>query len=984
MSNTPPRFHAKSSRRGLFVEPLEPRWLLSADFTLLKDINTTPIGSHPADLVNVDGTLFFTAANKHGRQLWRSDGTAAGTGLIKRLEVPYNDYPITNLTAFRDQLFFSVGTKEAGNELWRSDGTSRGTAMLKDLSPTPDDWIWRDPPSSSPEQLTVMGNTLYFVTSQNSVNRGLWKTDGTAAGTVYLNFRYAQQLVPAGNKLFFVRTDFNLDTLLHTDTLYFINDGDSRPTFVPGATRGEGSRITEMVSVGGTVFYSLVDVDGNQELWRSNGTENGTKLIERIGPPNFGLPQITNLTADGELLYFTAYDNDGGTELWRSDGTAAGTKRVRDIIPGGAGSDPRNLINFNGTLFFTARKANDHIWLWKSVENGVVQVADLGRSSHSAISQFTVVGDQLFFRHRFTLKKTDGTADGTVTVSSIDDPTELVDVNGTLFLSSDEGGQGVELFKSDGTEAGTVMVKDIMARTESSNPKDYFYELNDRLFFLTDNAQLWQTDGTQAGTERPGFIYRTYPGFGALGNSIYFLAESNSASGIDLWKSDGTPAGTEVVAELRGNVETLPTSNNFVEMDGTLYFAYDDGIYGQELWKTDGTAAGTVMVKDINTLNSTPGSKPGSFVVHNGLLYFTARDDWFNSRNIWVSDGTEEGTRLFADPSSSASSLVFFKDKLFFSVDSFPNSSVWTSDGTEEGTAFFHTGRTTFTEIVGGNLYFGSGQDTYRTDGTSDGTYQTDLWSFVTKDNSFYYLAKDFEGDYYLWRSDGSENGSQPVVLVQPEGTSGTPGNLRNINGTLYFTTDDGVHGTELWQSDGTAAGTTLMQDFTGDEYSSYPGPVQAVGDALFVSASSHEYGNELWVANRSTPSGGWHNALLPADVDGDGVIAPLDPLLVINELTNRQFSSPTDGRLTSLNPGGMFLDVDNDGAVGPLDALLAINELPSNSNTPSQRSEPDGDEQSTVERTTMLDLLFSEALSQDWQSRALPWDDIVAARSAL
>src|SRR5207249_10641696 len=104
-----------------------------------------------------------------------------------------------------------------------------------------------------------------------------------------------------------------------------------------------------------------------------------------------------------------------GDELWKSDGTEAGTVLVKDINPGPRGSEPSNLVDVNGTLFFTTDSTGG---LWKS----------------------------------------DGTDTGTVPVNKGASAYELVNVNGTLFFFSD-GAQGPELWKSDGTEAGTVLVK---------------------------------------------------------------------------------------------------------------------------------------------------------------------------------------------------------------------------------------------------------------------------------------------------------------------------------------------------------------------------------------------------------------------------------------------------------------------------------------------------------------------------------------------
>src|SRR5262249_17991228 len=150
------------------------------------------------------------------------------------------------------------------------------------------------------------------------------------------------------------------------------------------------------------------------------------------------------------------------------------------------------------------------------------------------------------------------------------------------------GPGGVELWKSDGTEAGTVMVKDINPGTASSSP-----------------AQLIAFNG-----------------------ALYFAATS-PATGSTLWRSDGTDAGTVVVKP--GLVVSNPPQAGvrMTNVNGTLFFAGSDAATGTELWKTDGTAAGTTLVKDI-----VPGSGGITFsdpVNLNGTLFFRAATPDFGS-----------------------------------------------------------------------------------------------------------------------------------------------------------------------------------------------------------------------------------------------------------------------------------------------------------------------------------------------------------------
>jgi len=142
-------------------------------------------------------------------------------------------------------------------------------------------------------------------------------------------------------------------------------------------------------------------------------------------------------------------------------------------------------------------------------------------------------------------------------------PTQLTNVNGTLFFRANDGIHGEELWKSDGTAAGTMMVKDLNPGAGSSSP-----------------GSLTNVNGT-----------------------LYFAA-ANGINGVELWKSNGTQAGTVLVKDINAGGSSSP--QYLTNVNGTLFFAADDGVNGSELWKSNGTAAGTVLVKDIN-----PGSSYG-------------------------------------------------------------------------------------------------------------------------------------------------------------------------------------------------------------------------------------------------------------------------------------------------------------------------------------------------------------------------------------
>ncbi len=299
-----------------------------------------------------------------------------------------------------------------------------------------------------------------------------------------------------------------------------------------GSPRTPRSDPGDFADVAGRLFFTASDGVHGDELWTSDGTKAGTVLVKDIKPgARDGGYGPSSLTAVGGKLFFTADDGTHGPELWTSDGTRAGTVLVKDIRPGGAADD-----------------------------------------SYA--------------------------------------PDYLTAVGGKLFFTADDGTHGPELWTSDGTRAGTVLVKDI----KTTGPRDEEY----------------------------GPSYLT-----AVGGKLFFTAD-DGIHGSELWTSDGSKAGTVLVKDInptpRAEYDYGPS--DLTDVAGTLYFATDDGTHGNELWTSNGTEAGTVLVKDIHP--DAYDSAPYSLTDVGGRLFFSARDG-VHGRELWTSNGTEAGTVLVKD-----------------------------------------------------------------------------------------------------------------------------------------------------------------------------------------------------------------------------------------------------------------------------------------------------------------------------------------------
>src|SRR5262249_36204209 len=138
----------RRTTRTLSLEPLECRWVPSA----LLVVNPSTASSSPDSLTNVNGVAFFTANDGvHGRELWKSDGTAAGTGLVADINPGSGSSNPDNLTAVGSTLFFTANDGTHGTQLWESDGTSSGTVMVTTIGSGSDD--------AAPYDLTNVGGT---------------------------------------------------------------------------------------------------------------------------------------------------------------------------------------------------------------------------------------------------------------------------------------------------------------------------------------------------------------------------------------------------------------------------------------------------------------------------------------------------------------------------------------------------------------------------------------------------------------------------------------------------------------------------------------------------------------------------------------------------------------------------------------------------------------------------------------------------------
>lgn len=758
----------------------------------------------------------------------------------------------TELTVFNGLVLFAATTVAHGRELWKTDGTTAGTVLVQDIGN-----VVQASESSSPRHLFTngaMGFGVYFIVDWGSAKQ-LWRSDGFDQGTYAVTHSVAPVegpgLANVGNTLFFA----GIPVAGSSDLYLTMGSFETRLTSFSSTTSGAG--VGTLRAIGATVYFTLDDGVHGTELWKSDGTTGGTVLVKDIFP-GASSASPRDLTAVGTTLFFTAEDGTNGREVWKSDGTAAGTSLVKAVTPAGIAIDPSQLVALGGALYFTADDGVHGLEWWKSTGTaaGTTLLFDLqpGAATSSPATPF-VQGTSLYFAATTTasgreLWKTDGTAPCTLVAdinqesySASSDPTPVA-LGSTLYFVSNDGQSGPELWKSDGTAPGTTLVKDLTPGPTGTTLGPLVVAGAYVYFAAPDvvgGNELWRSDGTAAGTVR---VADLVPGPGdsdplelrALGSTLFFHA-LDAQSFDTLYKVDGPGAPVKLLGLSPLAGLTRATASPTV-MGTFLYFASATTAAGEELWRTDGTVGGTVMVKDV-----VPGagdSRPANLTVVGTTLYFTAGSD------LWKSDGTTAGTTSVTslmpfNPAYPAHSFGGVGAYLLFSAHtSSTGEELWRSDGTASGTGMVKDiapGSNSSSSSPGAGVVLGNvlvfpsddwatGREPWRTDATAAGTlllkdvrpgtgeafpygYVPGLvaWSKV------YFLAFDGSAGQALWSTDGTPSGTLFAARIPQAPRSGFTNDGSTFlvagGGRLYFTSMNARGGRELWAWAPTASDST-------------------------------------------------------------------------------------------------------------------------------------------------------------------------------
>lgn len=741
----------------------------------------------------------------------------------------------------------SLDTQATGRELWFTDGTAAGTHLLRDVNLGPGDGL--------PDHLAAFKGGAIFTAFDPLAGHGLWFTDGTITGTHLIEM---------------------IDT------------------------SGKGG-VDEIEVVGGHAFVSASDGKTGYELWTSDGTGAGTRQLMDIMPGlSWSLPdELTHVPGTAQVV-FSATAPTGGRELWTSDGTLAGTHLLVDLVPGDFSSSPFGFTQWNGQVVFLARNPNGGYGLFTTDGTAAgTQLAQLFPDMNGLpvmLNSAVEYGGDLVCLARsgsgWRLSRFDGTSVTAIApIEWSDFKAAFAELGGLLYFVAATEVYGFELWRTDGTAAGTVLVKEIgPGATSGVEVGNGFGQARltsaaGRLWLtgFVDGASdhLWVSDGTSEGTLDVQGAGLADFSFGARhvtardATSVLFAGETAGGQ-RGLWVSDGTAAGMQLVASPGAIGNGSSTPRDILSPDGQrLLMQANDGVHGAELYGWD-AMQGVHLVAD---LYPGPGSSSpedlATLWCGGRLLTFFVADTPAFGREVWVTDGTPAGTTLLVDANPGPGdgmgdfpAFDAFDGRVGF-VTGFPSGRLWVTDGTPAGTIDLfgstppgiltesndriqHEGQLLFSVSTGSQ-----GSSLRSTNGTILGgallaTFgKGSAYSMTPFDGRVVFVVNTQAYGRELWATDGTAAGTALLFDLQPGTMGSDPTRLTLHDGELYFFAQTIADGEELWKLPSLGAAPVLMSDLNGLQNIDHHSLV-STGAGLYFSVRYKNLPGQPWMLGRT------------------------------------------------------------------------------------------------------------------------------------
>jgi ELWxxDGT repeat protein len=912
----------------------------------LADINQGPasataLSGEPSGFFELGGRLLFSTAgfSTDGGILWSTDGTAAGTAQVSSSLCPFPCYDIVLLKVWNGIALLRTRVSDAHSSssfrLARTDGTAAGTYLLADS-------LASDPVFGPPD-------FFYFERcGQDFSSCEIWRSDGTRAGTRavpaanHLPFVDPHSFASWQGKLCFVafqETD--------SESGLWCSDGSTPGTIRLAGVQESFETPALVVATPSRLFFASGET--GEDLWVTDGTPGGSRRLadfERVSCSSFHpieceTPDVNSAVADGDAIYFETHRTGHGAEIWRSDGTEAGTRPLAELPPGSVIVQPPRRLG--DRWIFPAAFSGQPATLWTAGE-GFARAAPLTSCEggecpafRGFLTESPTAPSQLFAgedaAHGLELWVTDGrgtrrlsdACPGSCPGLRFEDYFAVrlgVSAGRAWFraYSNPEAPSdtGSELWVTDGTPGGTHRAAGHVAGNDIGFLGGLAYFGSGRL--ENPASELWSADGSVGGARRVAVLKRFAPGSTPWFQPFKGGVLLRTFEPPRLWESDGTPEGTAPFAGFppdagRGFAQFLPQAGSLQFFEAYHQAGGSESPSSSEVWRSDGSLRGTRRVAALKR-----NEFIGPAIAWAGKLLFVV-DNSVNC-SLWSSDGTEPGTRRILPPLPGVrcpTALLDLGPRFLFVARVGTGRrfvpQVFVSDGTPAGTRQISAIQGAREPLYGdqpvqidGTVYFRisgpieSGPELWQTDGAtrtrrvSSVTAATDLYAFR---GSLYFTAS-LEDGRGLFRV--SPGGRPPVALTKIDAFQYMPTLFSPLGDRLLFTGADLEHGAELWSTDGTPEGTRRLRDLQPGPGSSEPQGLVSDGTRVFFSADDGAHGRELWESDGTAEGTRMVADLAPG---GFSALSPDSSLAVANGFL---FFGADDGK-TGLEPWALRLE---------------------------------------------------------------------------
>ena len=829
---------------------------------LVKDLVPGTEGSSIGFLQATASKIYFSARDAtNGEELWQSDGTASGTALVQDINPGNSSSNLTESILLGTKLIFNCDNGVLGNELCILD-TVGNTLQIVDID--------TGGGSSYPSEPIELNSKVYFTAYSSATGKEIYQTDGTPAGTAILTdlnsgagdgIPSTPQFKLLSSKIFFVgntpATGFEL----------YITDGTSSGTVLlkdinPGVISSDPASFS--VSDNKLVFTASTVTDG-REVWISDGTPSGTVLRANIdGAPTDSMSSSDPLLTLGTKAFAPATTVTEGTEVFTVDLNSGATDKLSNFIPG--------KLEATSYAFNPGLANNVYIYSpssYSSLPSGVIYLSD-----------GTVGGTRL---HPGSFSS----------FNSSSTPLPLGTISGKVIFAANDGSSGYELWSTDGTAAGTSRIVDLNVGSNWSVLPQHGGAVvttmtGTYLFFIgvdaAHGAELWRTDGTPAGTvvvadivPGPDSAFEFYGPSNpttlvATTNKVIIVAET-PAQGKELWVSDGVT--TNIISDLNpGPASSIGTDFYGIYVPGAeqLYFSADDGsgTRGEELYYSNGSFI--LLATDINP--GAAGSSPRDFKLSSLAtgLFFSA-ETVANGREPYF-DNTAMTTFLGdLNPGASGSNPTEFED-LTDGVNTYYYVS---ANLPATGKELYRINSATLIASLVADIIPGADGSEPRYLNKLD----NDTATFTACSTTSPLVSVD---NCELWKVEAGGTATLLKDVNQTSSTSSYPFFIGKLGSNSYYSAYEESNQRYVYlKSDGTIAGTTTLTfqgatDFNGGLYTRRAFPALST---LFIPAYSTIYGTELFKISEDqcatdpnkTFAGICGCGVADADTDGDGLV---------------------------------------------------------------------------------------------------------------